>query len=95
MHPQLPGVNEQDGVHDLIDFECRILGVLESEPLSRAEIALALGMKTSRSGHLADALERLRSLELIELTIPDKPRSRNQKMRITEKGKAWLARSRE
>jgi hypothetical protein len=28
---------------------------------------------------------------LIELTIPDKPQSRNQKMRLTEKGKAWLA----
>jgi hypothetical protein len=25
------------------------------------------------------------------LTIPDKPRSKNQKIRITDKGKSWLA----
>ena len=66
---------------------------MNSGPLSRVEIVLASGMKTSRSGHLTDALEHLRTLELIELTIPDKPRSRNQKMRITEKGKAWFART--
>ena len=28
---------------------------------------------------------------LVELTIPDKPRSSKQKYRLTDKGRAWLA----
>jgi hypothetical protein len=36
-------------------------------------------------------MDRLRKLGLAELTIPDKPQSKNQKMRITEKGRARLA----
>lgn len=48
----------------------------------------------SRSGHLYKSID-LRSLDFIELTIPDKPQSRNQKMRITEEGMAWLAKSNE
>jgi hypothetical protein len=28
---------------------------------------------------------------MIEMTIPDKPRSSLQKHRLTEKGRAWLA----
>ena len=55
-------------------------------------MAEMLGMKSKRSRQLTETLERLRQHGLAELTIPDKPRSRNQKMRITEKGKAWLAR---
>jgi DNA-binding PadR family transcriptional regulator len=31
---------------------------------------------------------------LVELTIPDKPRSSQQKYRLTEKGRAWLAEGR-
>jgi DNA-binding PadR family transcriptional regulator len=58
---------------------------------SRPEIAEHLGLK-SRSGHLYKSIDHLRNLGFIELTIPDKPQSRNQRMRLTEKGKAWLAR---
>ena len=54
-------------------------------------MAEMLGMKSKRSGHLSKTMERLRKLGLAELTIPDKPQSRNQKMRITDNGRAWLA----
>jgi hypothetical protein len=54
-------------------------------------MAEMLGMKSKRSGHLSKAMERLRKRGLAELTIPDKPQSKNQKMRITEAGQTWLA----
>lgn len=101
VHPQLPGVKAHDEVHDgvhdevhdeqLNETERRILAFVESTPRSRPEIAEMLGMKSRRSGHLTKATEHLRGLGFIELTIPDKPQSRNQKMRITERGTAWLA----
>ncbi len=97
VHPQLPGVRGHDEAHDeahdgeLTETEGRILVYLESVPRSRLELAEFLGVKSGRSGHLKKAMERLRKLGLAELTIPDKPQSRNQKLRITENGKAWLA----
>ncbi len=97
VHPQMPGVQVHDEVHDevhegeLTETERQILVFLESTPRSRPEMAEMLGMKSRRSGHLTKSVDRLRKLGLAELTIPDKPQSRNQKMRITEKGQAWFA----
>ncbi len=80
-----------DGAHeDLTDTEARVLRLLASEPRNRPEIADHLGLK-SRSGHLYKAIAHLRTAGLIELTIPDRPQSKNQKMRITPSGLAWLA----
>ena len=99
MHPQLPGVQAHDGAHDgahdavgreLTDAEARIISFVSSQPRSRPEIADHLGLK-SRSGHLYKSIDHMRYLEFIELTIPDKPQSRNQKMRITESGRTWFA----
>lgn len=102
VHPQLPGVKAQDQAHDeaqdqahvLNDTERRVLEALEKGPLATAQLATVLG-HSSRSGAIKLALARLESLSLIELTIPDKPRSRNQMRRLTSGGKAWLARSQE
>jgi len=60
---------------------------VESQPRSRLEIAEYLGLK-SRSGHLYKAIDHLRNLDLLELTIPDKPKSGNQKLRLTKRGGA-------
>jgi ATP-dependent DNA helicase RecG len=100
VHPQLQGIGGHDEAHDkahdeahdgeLNDTEAQILLNLATLPKTRPELASKLGVKSGRSGHLKKAIERLRSLELIELTIPDKPQSKNQKMRITTKGRAWL-----
>ena len=54
-------------------------------------MAAVLNMMAKRSGHLSRAMERLRNVKFAELTIPDKPQSKNQKMRITAAGRAWLA----
>ena len=99
VHPDLPGLERahdeaHDGAHDgaheeLLETEAEILTFLDTGPKSRSEIAEFLGVNTPRSGHLLRAIERLRSLNLLELTIPDKPRSRNQKLRITNLGRRY------
>ncbi len=79
-----------DKAHDeLTDTETRVLWFVEGQPKSRPEIADQLGLK-SRSGHLYKAIDHLRNLGFKELTIPEKPQSKNQKMRITGKGQARL-----
>lgn len=100
VHPQMPGVvaahdeahhEAHDGAHEeLTETEARVLRFLEGDPRNRPDIAGHLGLM-SRSGHLYKAIDHLRTLGFIELTIPDKPQSKNQKMRITPNGLAWLA----
>ncbi len=57
-------------------------------PMSRSEAQIALNLKGQanfRDRYLKPALE----LELVEMTILDKPRSSKQKYRLTDKGKEW------
>ncbi len=97
VHQELPGVKAHDEVHDevhdvaLNETEEQLLTALISGPQSRPELAKSIGIKSTRTGHLSRAMERLRNLKLAELTIPDKPQSKNQKMRITKTGRAWIA----
>lgn len=95
VHPQMPGVRAHEGTHDeahqeLTETEASILSFVSSQPRSRPAIAEYLGLK-SRSGHLYKSIDHLRNLGFIELTIPDKPQSRNRKMRITQAGQACIA----
>ena len=69
----------------LTETEVRFVSLVAAQPRNRPEIADHLDLK-SRSGHLFKAIDHLRKLRSIELTIPNKPQSENQKMRITEKG---------
>jgi hypothetical protein len=67
----------------------RVLQMLTANLLSKADISLALGQKEV-SGQLNKVIRELLSARKIEHTIPDKPNSRLQKYRMTEKGKRFL-----
>ena len=67
----------------------KLLAALHGE-MSRGELMAKLGMKDRMHfshGYLQPAL----SDELIQMTIPEKPNSRLQKYRLTEKARALLA----
>ena len=66
-----------------------ILQVLSDAPLSAAEIATILGLDT-KTGALKRTLKDLLLQELIVYTLPEKPTSRLQKYRLTQKGKQAL-----
>lgn len=66
----------------------RLLGVLQGE-MKRTDLQEALGLKHEdhfRDAYLKPALDR----GLIEMTLPEKPRSRMQKYRLTASGRTLL-----
>lgn len=68
----------------------RLLRAFGGEPMTRKKLQEALGLRHEdhfRSAYLVPALER----GLVEMTLPEKPKSRLQKYRITERGRALLA----
>ena len=70
--------------------EVRLLSVLAGE-MNRQQLKEALGLKDDehfRKTYLLPALEA----GLVEMTIPDKPRSSKQKYRLTDKGRQVVAR---
>ena len=68
----------------------RLINLLgEKGKLGAGAIREAFGLKDRthvRNSYIAPALEA----ELIEYTIPDKPRSSKQKYRLTDRGKKWI-----
>ena len=60
-----------------------------------AEALMAAAGYSSRSGHFRRWLDRLLRDDLLEMTVPDKPRSPMQKYRLTDKGWAILRRAAE
>ena len=86
----------EDAVEDVVtlvaglnDTERRILRQLDRTPLSKADLISKLGYRKI-TGHVRKALDRLDQLGLIALTIPDKPQSKSQKRRLTDRGKIAL-----
>ena len=71
------------------ETELKILKLCLKEPVGNKGIIQGLGYKTL-SGNVKKALQRLREIEAIAYTIPDKPRSQHQQYVITAKGKSIL-----
>jgi ATP-dependent DNA helicase RecG len=67
----------------------RLLAIMEKD-MSRQEIQAALALR-GRENFEARYLKPALAAALIERTIPEKPNSRLQKYRLTEKGRTWLA----
>ncbi len=67
----------------------QVIALLKEGPFSKSEIAKRFG-KSKPTRYLNDLMARLLREEYVEYTIPDKPNSRLQKYRLTEKGKTAL-----
>ena len=70
----------------------RLLLTLTGE-MPRHELQGALGLKDDEHFRVTYILPALQT-GWIEMTIPDKPRSRRQRYRLTANGKEWVARKR-
>lgn len=67
----------------------RLLAIIQGE-MSRKDLQNRMKLKDDehfRKAYLLPAIEA----RLIEMTIPDKPRSRSQKYRLTENGRVFLS----
>jgi ATP-dependent DNA helicase RecG len=71
-------------------MEQRVLALLVNGPLAKAAISVGLGQKEI-SGHLNQVIRVLLADQALEYTVPDRPTSRLQQYRLTEKGQALLA----
>ena len=87
----MSGVHGYDGVHDGVHVlpvtEWRLLIALATEPKGTARLASELGYSV-RTKNVRNSIMKLLGSGLVELTVPDKPRSKYQKICITEAGRA-------
>ena len=74
---------------NLSETEKKILAALTSQPLGRSALLNALGYGQP-TGNYKAAMLRLLLARLIEYTIPNKPNSRLQQYRLTDKGRTLL-----
>lgn len=85
-----PQFKAHDEAHDLLETERSILKACQGTPQSAQELLDILGYKT-RTGNFKKAMNRLLDeLELLEKTLPQATRSKNQKYRLTTKGRQVL-----
>ena len=103
LHPEMPseatsevGAHDEahDGAHDgahepLSDSERSLLELCLDHPMSTHDLLKGLGYET-RTGNFKRAVGRMLEVGALEMTIPGKPRSKNQKYRVTGKGRRWL-----
>ncbi|MFZ4618684.1 MAG: ATP-binding protein, partial [Rectinemataceae bacterium] len=80
-----------DEAHDPISLpEQLILSACLEGPRSAPELLNMLGY-VSRTGNFKRSLKKLIGADLLQMSIPDSPRSKKQKYRLTDKGRSWLA----
>jgi ATP-dependent DNA helicase RecG len=82
-------VKAQEKAQEKAQVKFKILDSLKQNSLSASNLINIIGQK-SRSGGLKKAISELLTNEFISLTIPDKPKSPNQKYVITKKGLDFL-----
>lgn len=73
-------------------LEARLLVLLAGGAMAKAALSQSLGQKAV-SGQLNKVVRRLVADRMIEYTLPDRPRSRLQKYRLTDQGRAAVAAS--
>ncbi len=71
-------------------LEAKLLALLAGGSMAKAELSKNLGQK-GVSGQLDKVVRRLLANRMIEYTLPDKPRSRLQQYRLTDRGRAVAA----
>ena len=72
------------------DLKLKVINLLADGPMSRSELSQKLGQKKP-SGQLYNVIRYLLDNQMIEYTLPDKPTSRYQKYRLTDKGNAEIS----
>ena len=73
-----------------LDLKSKVINLLADGAMSRSELSKKLGQKKP-TGHLYNVIRALLDDQMIEYTFPDRPRSRGQQYRLTDKGRAALA----
>ena len=81
--------NDQDTIQDTIQDKQSSLLKFCMTPRSREEMQQYMGL-SNRSHFMREYLTPLLDKEMIEMTLPDRPTSRNQRYITAEKGRAFL-----
>ena len=92
-HDTIPEAHDE-AHDDLTDIERKILEMCMLGQRTGSELCFAAGY-SSRSGNFKRSLEKLLVARLIEMTIPDKPRSKKQRYQLTEQGLELLKKIKE
>ena len=91
IHPQYikqPKSQIESGVESE-PLRIQILHLLKKKEHSKKEMAISFGHKKTYR-YLDETVRSLVEAQMIAYTIPDKPQSRLQEYRLTDKGRKWL-----